>query len=263
MGRIVKEGYTFDDVLLIPNKSEVLPKDVDVRTRLTRNIALNIPIVSAAMDTVTESELAIALAREGGIGIIHKNSSIPEQVAEIDRVKRSESGMIMNPFTLAPECKISEAKELMHRYRISGIPILDGKKLVGILTNRDLRFETDMNKLVSSLMTKDKLVTVPQGTSLDQAEKILQEHRIEKLLVVDKEQRLCGLITVKDIQNRKRFPQSAKDQHGRLLVGAAVGVAKDTRERAAALIEAGTDVLVVDTAHGHSKGVLSTIKMLK
>lgn len=263
MEKIIKEGYTFDDVLLIPNKSDVLPKDVDVRTRLTRNLALNIPIVSAAMDTVTESEQAMAIAREGGLGIIHKNNSIAEQAAEVDRVKRSESGMIMNPITLAPDRLISEAMELMRRYRISGIPILDGQRLVGILTNRDLRFETDLNKPVSTLMTKENLVTVPQGTSLDQAEKILQQHRIEKLLVVDKEQRLCGLITVKDIQNRKRFPNAAKDQHGRLLVGAAVGVAKDTRERAAALLEAGADVLVVDTAHGHSRGVLLTIEMLK
>lgn len=263
MGQIVFEGYTFDDVLLIPNKSEVLPKDVDIRTRLSKHISLNIPIVSAAMDTVTESDQAIALAREGGIGIIHKNTTIEEQAAEVDRVKRSESGMIMNPITLGPNRKISEAMQLMKRYRISGIPVVDGQKLVGILTNRDLRFETDLNRSVKSLMTRENLVTVPQGTSLDQAEKILQEHRIEKLLVVDKDQRLRGLITVKDIQNRKKYPWASKDKHGRLMVGAAVGVAQDTKERAEALIQSGVDVLVVDTAHGHSRGVLLTITMLK
>jgi len=263
MGCIVKDGYTFDDVLLIPNKSSVLPKEVIVTTRLSKRITLNIPIVSAAMDTVTESGQAIALAREGGIGIIHKNCSIEHQRDQVDRVKRSESGMIMDPFTLAPDRKVSEAMELMRRYRISGIPIVDGKKLVGILTNRDLRFEVDTNKKVSSLMTKENLITVPMGTSLDEAEKILQKHRIEKLLVVDKEQRLKGLITVKDVQNRKKYPHAAKDKHGRLLVGAAVGVALDTKERAAALLEAGADVIVVDTAHGHSRGVLLTIDLLK
>ncbi len=263
MGKIVKEGFTFDDVLLIPNKSEVLPKEVQVRTRLSRNISLNIPIVSAAMDTVTESEQAIALAREGGIGIIHKNCSIEEQVDEVDRVKRSESGMIMNPFTLSSDRKVSEALDLMRRYRISGIPIVDGKKLVGILTNRDLRFELDTSQPISALMTKEHLITVPVGTSLDDAEQILQKHRIEKLLVVDDDQQLKGLITVKDVQSRKRYPNASKDKHGRLLVGAAVGVAKDTEERAAALINSGVDVIVVDTAHGHSRGVLLTIDMLK
>lgn len=263
MGKILKQGLTFDDVLLIPNKSDVLPKDVDVHTRLSRHIHLNIPIISAAMDTVTESELAIALAREGGIGIIHKNCSIERQADEVDRVKRSESGMIMNPFTLAPDRKVSEALELMKRYRISGIPIVDGQKLVGILTNRDLRFEVDTNKPVKALMTKENLVTVPIGTSLDDAEKILQTHRIEKLLVVDKEQRLKGLITVKDVQNRKRYPHASKDRHGRLLVGAAVGVALDTKERTAALLSSGADVIVIDTAHAHSRGVLLTIEMLR
>ena len=263
MGTILKEGFTFDDVLLIPNKSEVLPKEVDIKTRFSKHINLNIPIVSAAMDTVTESELAIAFAREGGIGIIHKNCTIEQQADEVDRVKRSESGMIMNPFTLAPNRKVSEALDLMKRYRISGIPIVDGQKLVGILTNRDLRFEIDTNKAVKELMTKENLVTVPIGTSLDDAEKILQKHRIEKLLVVDKERRLKGLITVKDVQNRKRFPLSSKDKHGRLLVGAAVGVALDTKERTAALLNAGADVIVVDTAHGHSRGVLLTIEMLR
>jgi len=263
MGRIIGEGLTFDDVLLVPNKSEVLPKEVKVETRLTKNIHLDIPIVSAAMDTVTESELAIAIAREGGVGIVHKNMSIEEQAAEIDRVKRSESGMIMNPITLSPDRKVSEALELMSRYHISGIPIVDGQKLVGILTNRDLRFETDLNKRVSSLMTKENLVTVPVGTSLDEAEKILQKYRIEKLLVVDKDKRLRGLITVKDIQNKKKYPKASKDKHGRLLVGAAVGVAQDTADRAASLVDAGVDVLVVDTAHGHSMGVLKTVEMLK
>ncbi len=263
MEKIIGQGYTFDDVLLVPNRSDVLPKEVDVRTRLTRKITLNIPVLSAAMDTVTEAQMAIALAREGGIGIVHKNLSIENQANEIDRVKRSESGMILNPITLSPDRKIGEAMELMARYHISGIPIVDGQKLIGILTNRDLRFETDLNKRASALMTKQNLVTVPVGTSLDEAEKILQKFRIEKLLVVDKDQRLKGLITVKDIQNRKRFPNASKDKHGRLMVGAAVGVAKDTKDRAAALIDAGVDILVVDTAHGHSRGVLKTIEMLK
>jgi IMP dehydrogenase len=263
MGKILKEGFTFDDVLLIPNKSQVLPKEVEIKTRLSKHINLNIPIVSAAMDTVSESELAIALAREGGIGIIHKNCTIEQQADEVDRVKRSESGMIMNPFTLAPDRKVSEALELMKRYRISGIPIVDGQKLVGILTNRDLRFEMDTNRAVKELMTKENLITVPIGTSLDEAEKILQKHRIEKLLVVDKERRLKGLITVKDVQNRKRFPLSSKDKHGRLLVGAAVGVAIDTKARTAALLDAGADIIVVDTAHGHSRGVMLTIEMLR
>ncbi len=263
MGKIISEGYTFDDLLLVPNKSDVLPKDVNLNTRLTRKIKLNIPIVSAAMDTVTESELAMALAREGGIGIVHKNCTIEQQVAEVDRVKRSESGMIMNPITLAPDRKISEAMELMKRYRISGIPIVQGQKLVGILTNRDLRFETDTNRPVKTLMTSENLITVPQSTSLDEAEKILQKHRIEKLLVVDKENHLRGLITVKDIQNRRKYPNATKDEHGRLRVGAAVGVAADTKDRAAALIEAGVDCLVVDTAHGHSRGVLQTIELIR
>jgi IMP dehydrogenase len=263
MNKIIGEGYTFDDVLLVPNKSTVLPKEVDIRTRLTRKIALNIPIISAAMDTVTESAMAIALAREGGIGIIHKNISIEEQTEEVDRVKRSEAGMIMNPITLSPDRKIGEALELMSRYHISGIPIVDGQKLVGILTNRDLRFETDLNKRVSSLMTRDNLVTVPVGTSMEEAERALQKHRIEKLLVVDKEQKLKGLITVKDIQNRKRFPNASKDKHGRLQVGAAVGVAKDTMDRVAALLDVGVDVLCVDTAHGHSLGVIKTVEQIK
>jgi len=263
MVKIIGEGYTFDDVLLVPNKSNVLPREVNVETKLTKKISLKIPILSAAMDTVTEFNLAIALAREGGVGIVHKNNTIQEQAEEIDKVKRSESGMILNPITLSPDRKISEALELMSRYRISGIPIVDGQKLVGILTNRDLRFETNLNKRVTSLMTKENLITVPVGTSLDAAEKILQKYRIEKLLVVDKDQRLKGLITVKDIQNRKKYPNASKDKHGRLLVGAAVGIARDTNERAAALIDTGIDVLVVDTAHGHSEGVVETVKLLK
>ncbi len=264
MNKIIGEGYTFDDVLLVPNKSDILPKETDVRTRLTRKLALNLPLMSAAMDTVTEADLAIAIAREGGIGILHKNCSLQEQAAEVDKVKRSEAGMIMNPITLAPDRKLSEALELMQRYRISGIPIVDGQKLAGILTNRDLRFETDLNKRVSALMTgKERLITAPVGTSLDEAEKLLQLHRIEKLLVVDKEGKLKGLITVKDIQSRKRFPLASKDKHGRLLVGAAIGVAHDTIERAEALIAAGVDVLVVDTAHGHSRGVIHTVEMVK
>jgi IMP dehydrogenase len=260
MAVLLGEGFTFDDVLLVPNRSTVLPKDVDVRTRLTRKIDLNIPIVSAAMDTVTESKLAIALAREGGVGVIHKNITVDEQKNEIDLVKRSESGMILNPITLSPDRKVSEALELMARYHISGIPIVDGQKLVGILTNRDLRFETDLNKKVSELMTKEELITVPMGTSLEEAEKALKKYRIEKLLVVDKENRLRGLITVKDIQNRKRYPNASKDKHGRLMVAAAIGVARDTRERAAALISAGTDLLVLDTAHGHSADLIQTLK---
>ncbi|MBD3384955.1 IMP dehydrogenase [candidate division KSB1 bacterium] len=263
MAEFLGQGLTFDDVLLAPNKSSVLPKNVDVKTRLSRNMSINIPILSAAMDTVTESDQAIALARVGGIGIIHKNNTIEYQTAEVDRVKRSESGMIMNPITLPPDRKLSEALELMARYRISGIPIVDGQKLVGILTNRDLRFVTDLNKRVDSLMTKKDLVTVPVGTSLDEAEKILQKYKIEKLLVVDKDNRLRGLITVKDILNRKKYPHASKDKHGRLLAGAAVGVASDTRERAQALVDAGVDILVVDTAHGHSEGVLKITEMLK
>ena len=263
MAILLGEGLTFDDILLTPNKSDVLPKQVELTTRLTKRISLNVPIVSAAMDTVTESDLAIALARVGGIGIIHKNCSIDYQVQEIDRVKRSESGMILNPITLSPDRKISEALELMARYKISGIPVVDGQKLVGIITNRDLRFETNLNRRVSEIMTKKNLVTVPTGTSLEEAEKILHKYRIEKLLVVDKENRLKGLITVKDIQNRKKYPISNKDKHGRLMVGAAVGVAKDTKERAAGLVDMGVDVLVVDTAHGHSSGVIKTLEMLK
>ena len=254
--KVVMEALTFDDVLLVPAKSEVLPREVDVSTRLSRNIALNIPLVSAAMDTVTEARLAIALAREGGIGIIHKNMSIARQVAEVDKVKRSESGMIVDPVTLPVDAKLKDALKLMERYRISGIPIVQGRKLVGILTNRDQRFETNLDLPVEQIMTKENLITAPVGTTLEEAEKILQKHKIEKLLIVDDQFNLCGLITVKDIQKKRMFPHACKDQLGRLRVGAAVGVTRDTIERTEALQKAGVDVVVVDTAHGHSKFVL-------
>lgn len=257
------EALTFDDVLLVPAYSEVLPKDVEVKSWLTKNIQLNIPLVSAAMDTVTESELAIALAQEGGIGIIHKNMSIQRQVEEVDRVKRSESGMIYNPITLTADRKVKEAMELMNRYKISGVPIVEGEKLIGILTNRDLRFEVNTDIPVREVMTKENLVTVPVGTTLEQAEQILQSHRIEKLPVVDEVGNLKGLITVKDIQKKRRYPLAAKDKHGRLRVGAAIGVAKDTLERAEALLDVEVDVLVIDTAHGHSKGVIETVNDFK
>ena len=261
--KIIGEGLTFDDVLLVPQKSNVLPREVDVSSQLTRKLRLNIPIVSAAMDTVTESKLAIALAREGGIGIIHKNLSIEEQAEEVDRVKRSESGMIDNPITLTSDKRVADALALMKKYSISGIPIVDEGKLVGILTNRDLRFETDHNRPIHEVMTKENLVTAPLGTTLEEAEILLQKHRIEKLLVVDEHGTLKGLITVKDIQKKRQYPNAAKDSRGRLLAGAAVGVTVDVMERAQALVEAGVDVLVVDTAHGHSDGVLNTVKKIK
>jgi IMP dehydrogenase len=263
MEKIRGEALTFDDVLLIPAYSEVLPKETDTRTRLTRNIQLNVPLISAAMDTVTESELAIALAREGGIGVIHKNMSVQRQAEEVDRVKRSESGMIGNPITLTADATIAEALALMRRYSISGIPIVEDDKLIGILTNRDLRFELNISLPIREVMTRENLITAAEGTTLEQAEKILQKHRIEKLPVVDKSGRLKGLITVKDIQKKRAFPLASKDQSGRLRVGAAVGVAPDTIERAQALIAAQVDVLVVDTAHGHSKGVIDTVRLLK
>jgi IMP dehydrogenase len=276
--KILGEALTFDDVLLLPQESNVLPREVDVSTRLTRQIKLNIPLVSAAMDTVTEARMAIALAREGGLGIIHKNMSIERQAGEVDQVKRSESGMINNPITLTPDKSIRDALELMRRYRISGIPIVEsrlsfdnvknegresGGKLVGILTNRDLRFETNLDQRLSEVMTREKLVTAPVGTTLEEAERKLQKHRIEKLLIVDEQGRLKGLITVKDIQKKKTHPNAAKDGHGRLRVGAAIGVAKDSMERAAALVQNEVDVLVVDTAHGHSQGVIKTVKQLR
>ncbi|MFQ5631683.1 MAG: IMP dehydrogenase, partial [bacterium] len=261
--KIIGEGLTFDDVLLVPQKSDVLPKEVNLATNLTKKIRINIPILSAAMDTVTESAIAIALAREGGIGVIHKNLAIKEQAGEVDRVKRSESGMIFNPITLSSDKQVADALAMMKKFSISGIPIVDDGKLVGILTNRDLRFEVDKARSISEVMTKTRLVTAPIGTTLEEAERILQTHRIEKLLVVDKQGLLKGLITVKDIQKKKEYPSAAKDEHGRLLVGAAVGVTQDALERANALTDALVDVLVVDTAHGHSSGVLSTVKLLK
>jgi IMP dehydrogenase len=262
--KFAKEGLTFDDVLLVPAESSVLPNAVSTATRLTRTIVLEVPIVSAAMDTVTESEMAIALAREGGIGIVHRNLSIDAQVSEVDRVKRSEAGMISDPVTLGPEALVSDALDLMAHYRISGVPITDeAGVLVGILTNRDLRFERDVTQPVSALMTARNLVTAPVGTTLGEAEQLLHKHRIEKLPIVDADGRLTGLITVKDISKRVEFPQATKDGHGRLRVGAAVGVGPDAIERAQALIAAGADVLVVDTAHGHSRGVVEMVSRIR
>src|SRR5687767_5103117 len=259
----LRTALTFDDILLVPRHSTVVPAQVDVTTRLTRNIALNVPLLSAAMDTVTESEMAIAMAQHGGIGVIHKNLPIEEQASEVDRVKRSESGMIVNPITLSPSRRISEALELMRKYRISGVPITeDGSKegrLVGILTNRDLRFETNIDRPVSDVMTKQNLFTVPVGTTLDEAREILHQKKVEKLLVVDRDFRLKGLITVKDIQKAIKYPNACKDSLGRLRVGAAVGIARDTLERAHALVAAHVDVLVVDTAHGHAHGVMDIV----
>ncbi len=262
--KFIGEGLTFDDVLLIPRKSSVLPRDVDISTRLSRNIKLNIPLVSAAMDTVTEANLAIALAREGGIGILHKNMTIEQQAAQVDQVKRSESGMIVDPVTMHAHQTVGEALHLMGRFQISGIPIVseDGK-LVGIVTNRDLRFEPNRELEVSEIMTTANLVTAPLGTTLDQAERILQKHKIEKLPVVDKSGKLRGLITFKDIQKKKKFPNASKDPQGRLRVGAAVGVTEDTLERAEALVREGVDVIIVDTAHGHSRGVIEMVQRIK
>src|SRR5246127_4369378 len=260
-------ALTFDDVLLVPRHSDVLPTEVDVSTRLTRNIHLNVPLVSAAMDTVTESGLAIAMAQQGGLGVIHKNLAIDEQASEVDRVKRSESGMIVDPITLSPTHRIYEALDLMKKYRISGVPITeDGSKegrLVGILTNRDLRFETNVNRPIGDIMTHEDLITVPVGTTLDAAREILHEHKVEKLLVVDRDYRLKGLITVKDIQKAVKYPNASKDSLGRLRCGAAIGVARDTVERADALVAANVDVLVVDTAHGHSQNVLDMVRTLR
>jgi len=262
--KFAKEGLTFDDVLLVPAESQVLPNDVSTRTRLTGTIELAIPIVSAAMDTVTEGRLAIALAREGGIGIVHRNLSIEDQVAEVDKVKRSESGMIVEPVTLPPDALVRDALELMAHYKVSGVPITDADNvLVGILTNRDLRFEVDVEQPVSALMTSRDLVTAPVGTTLAEAEAILHRNRIEKLPVVDSDGRLRGLITVKDIQKKIQYPQATKDERGRLRVGAAVGVGPDAEERAQALVAAGVDLLVVDTAHGHSRGVVEMVSKIK
>jgi len=261
--KILMRGVTFDDVLLIPAKSEVLPNETDLTTWLTPRIKLNIPVLSAAMDTVTESRMAIALAREGGIGIIHKNLSPEKQAAEVDKVKRSESGMISNPVSLPPDRKVSDALALMDEFHISGVPIVKGEKLVGILTNRDLRFETNVEQLIEDVMTKDSLITAPEGTKLGEAEAILQKHRIEKLPIVDSDGNLKGLITVKDIQKRKRYPHAAKDERGRLLVGAAVGVTASNMARVASLVEAGVDVVCIDTAHGHSAPVLKMVRQVR
>src|SRR6267142_1625685 len=256
-------ALTFDDVLLVPRLSSVHPRNVDVRSRFTRGISLNIPLVSAAMDTVTESEMAIAIAREGGIGVLHKNMPVDRQAAEVDRVKRSESGMILHPITLGPDRPLREAVRLMERFRISGVPIVDDAgRLVGIITNRDLQFERELDRPIRDAMTKDRLVTAPVGTGLDEAERILGKHRIEKLPVVDEQGVLKGLITVKDIHKRRDFPNANKDQHGRLRVAAAIGAA-NYRDRARALVDAGVDVLIVDTAHGHSEGVLEATSVVR
>jgi len=256
-------SITFDDVLLVPQASSVLPAEVKLGSRLTKNISLNIPVLSAAMDTVTESEMAIEVAREGGLGIIHKNLSIEDQVSMVDRVKRSESGMILNPITLNRNKTIRDARQIMSHYHISGVPVVEGQKLVGILTNRDIRFETNMDLLVQDRMTSENLITVEEGTTLEKSKDILQKHRIEKLLVVDKNGNLTGLITVKDIQKKEEHPFACKDGNGRLRVGAAIGVGKDAFERALNLVNADVDVIVIDTAHGHSKGVLKTISQIR
>src|SRR2546427_1429651 len=266
-GTDLATALMFDDVLLVPRHSLVVPTQVDVTTRLTRNIKLSVPLVSAAMDTVTESRLAIAMAQQGGLGVIHKNLPIDMQASEVDRVKRSESGMIVDPITLSPSHRIYEALDLMQKYRISGVPITeDGSKegrLVGILTNRDLRFETNVNRAIAEVMTRDNLITVPVGTTLDAAREILHQRKVEKLLVVDRDFRLKGLITVKDIQKAVKYPGASKDSLGRLRCGAAIGVARDTIERAEALVAANVDVLMVDTAHGHAQGVLDMVRTLR
>lgn len=263
MSKVIKEGLAFDDVLLIPQASDVLPNDVDLRTTLCEGLSLNLPIISAAMDTVTESRLAIAMAREGGLGIIHKNMSIEEQAKEVDKVKRSEHGVITDPFFLEPQNLVRDAIALMERYRISGVPITRNGKLVGILTNRDLRFETNYDQPIENVMTKENLITAPVGTSLADAQKILGRHRIEKLPIVDKDGYLKGLITIKDIEKSIQYPNSARDKNGRLLVGAAVGTSANTMERIAALVEKKVDVIAVDTAHGHSKGVIEKVAQIK
>jgi len=259
----IREGLTFDDVLLIPAESNVLPKSADLSVRLSKDVCLNIPLLSAAMDTVTESRLAIAIAREGGLGIIHKNMTIDEQADHVERVKRSESGVITKPFSLEPDDNIHAAEALCKKYKISGVPIVHGGKLVGILTNRDLRFETDFDQPIKNVMTKDNLITAPVGTTLDEAKAILGKHRIEKLPLVDKGGNLKGLITIKDIEKVIKYPNSAKDKHGRLLVGAAIGAGADAVDRAAALIEKGVDCIVIDTAHGHSERVLTMVDKVK
>lgn len=263
MAIILKQAYTFDDVLLVPNKSEILPRDVKLESNLTKTIKLNIPLMSASMDTVTESKMAIAMAREGGIGIIHKNMSIEQQAMEVDRVKRQENGVITDPFSLAPENTINDALNLMSKYRISGVPITTNGKLVGIITNRDILFETDYERKIVEVMTKENLITANENTSVETAKEILKKHRIEKLPLVDSENNLKGLITIKDIEKIKKFPNSAKDSKGRLLCGAAVGVTANMMERVDALVKAQVDVITVDTAHGHSNGVLEAVKKIK
>src|SRR5437588_1962454 len=259
----VPEALTFDDVLLLPGRSDVIPAQADTRTQLSRNIALNIPVISAAMDTVTESRLAIAMAQQGGLGVMHRNLTIEQQASEVDKVKRSESGMIVDPVTMSPDDKISDALEVMRKFKISGEPITKNKKLVGILTNRDLRFETRTDIPISKVMTKDNLITVPVGTTLEEAESILHTHRVEKLLVVDKNYVLKGLITVKDIQKKLKYPNAAKDSHGRLRVGAAIGATGDFLERAQEMVRSKADVLAIDSAHGHSTRVLEAIQTIK
>ena len=261
--RALKEALTFNDILLVPGESAVLPKDVDIKTRLSRNIALNIPVVSAAMDTVTESEAAIALARQGGLGFIHKNLTPERQALEVEKVKKSESGMILDPITIDPDQRILEVLNIMEKYRISGVPVVKSSNLVGIITNRDLRFETDLEKKVADVMTKEDLATVPVGTTLEESKALLHERRIEKLLVVDDAGKLKGLITIKDIEKIKKYPDACKDQHGRLRVGAAIGVGPDREERVARLVAANADVIVIDAAHGHSKGVMEAAKETK
>lgn len=263
MDKIGKEGLTFDDVLLIPGPSEILPRDIDVSTRLTRNIRLEVPIMSAGMDTVTETRMAIAIAREGGVGVIHKNMPIEEQAKMVDRVKRSEHGVITDPFYLSADNIIQDALDIMEHYRISGVPITEGLKLVGIITNRDIRFETDFSQPIANVMTSEKLVTAPVGTTMEEAMEILRRHKIEKLPLVDDSYNLMGLITIKDIEKSYKYPNSAKDKRGRLLAAAAVGTAKDTMERVDALKKAGVDVIVVDTAHGHSKNVIEVVSLIK
>jgi IMP dehydrogenase len=258
-----EEGFSFDDVLLIPNYSDVLPKEVDISTQLTRNLRLNIPIVSAAMDTVTEAQTAITMARVGGIGFVHRNMSVEVQALEVDQVKKSESGMIIDPVTIHPDQQVQQVLELMAKYRISGVPVVKGDQLVGIVTNRDLRFETDMQKKIADVMTKENLVTVPEGISLEDSKKLLHAHRIEKLLVVDGKGRLKGMITIKDIEKIKKYPNACKDSMGRLRVGAAIGVGPDKLERTEALLNAGADVILIDTSHGHSENVLQAIRELK
>lgn len=263
MAKILKEAYTFDDVLLVPNKSEVLPGEVLLNTNLTKNIKLNIPLASASMDTVTDSKMAIAIAREGGIGIIHKNMSIEHQAMEVDKVKRQENGVITDPFYLSPDNTINDALTLMSKYRISGIPITVDYKLVGIITNRDIVFETNYDRKISEVMTFKNLITAPESTTIEEAKEILKAHKIEKLPLVDNNNNLRGLITIKDIEKVKKFPNGAKDTRGRLLCGAAVGVTKDMMDRVGALVKVGVDVIAVDTSHGHSKGVLNAVKIIK